>query len=95
MTRTLDLSLITLGDPATMTGGYLYHQRMAAAAPRHGAMLTFVSIPEQPFPLALAAGGSALARAMATKPAAILIDSIAAAYLALALARRGSRGVPL
>jgi len=33
MTRTR-VSLVTLGDPKKQTGGYLYHLRLAEAAPR-------------------------------------------------------------
>ncbi|MHB1006417.1 MAG: glycosyltransferase family 4 protein [Chloroflexota bacterium] len=96
MAGTLTLSLITLGDPAKVTGGYLYHQRMAAAAPRHGARIDFVSVPERPFPLPLSAGWSAM-RAAQGGPAsargrvdAILVDSIAAAYVAAPAVARQS-----
>ena len=31
----LVVSLVTLGSPEQLTGGYLYHRRMAEAAPDH------------------------------------------------------------
>ena len=58
MTRTLVAALVTLGDPGQLTGGYLYHRRMAERAARHDARVEFVSFPHRPFPLAaLAAPG--------------------------------------
>jgi hypothetical protein len=45
MTRTLLAALVTLGDPGTLSGGYLYHRRLADLAPRHAARLDFVSVP--------------------------------------------------
>ena len=56
MTRTLLAALITLGDPGRLTGGYLYHRRLAELAPRHEARLDFVSFPDRPFPLAILDG---------------------------------------
>jgi glycosyltransferase involved in cell wall biosynthesis len=78
----LMVSLITLGDPATLTGGYLYHRRIAALAPRSGARVGFVSVPAAPFPLPLAAGPLVLRRLAAQRPDVLLLDSIAAGYLA-------------
>ena len=76
------VSLITLGDPGTLTGGYLYHRRIAALAPRFGARIRFVSVPPAPFPLPLAAGPLVLRRLAVQHPDLVLIDSIAAGYLA-------------
>ena len=95
MTRTLLVSLVTLGDPERLTGGYLYHRRMAELAPEHGAELRFVPVPDRPFPLPALAGGSVLRRALqppvavaATPPLTgrdradvVVLDSIAAAFL--------------
>ncbi|MDQ4024612.1 MAG: hypothetical protein M3217_03840, partial [Actinomycetota bacterium] len=50
MTR-MQISLVTLGDPGTQTGGYLYHRRLADAAAAHDAAVRFVSFPDHPFPL--------------------------------------------
>src|ERR1700687_4844878 len=74
--------LITLGDPGRLTGGYLYHLRMAELAPRNAARVDFVSFPERPFPLAAFAAGSAARRLRELDPHAILLDSIAAAFYA-------------
>jgi glycosyltransferase involved in cell wall biosynthesis len=81
MIRMLSISLITLGDPGQVTGGYLYHRRMAEAASAHDARLRFVSFPALPFPLPAARAGAVLRRACS--PADIVVlDSIAAAFLA-------------
>lgn len=78
----LVISLITLGDPKRLTGGYLYHLRMAEAAPEHGARIVFESFPERPFPLAAAAGPALLRRTRAAGAHVLLLDSIAAAFAA-------------
>ena len=78
----LMVSLVTLGDPATLTGGYLYHQRIAALAPRFGACVRFVSLPAGPFPLPVGAGPLVLRRVARQRPDVLLLDSIAAGYLA-------------
>jgi glycosyltransferase involved in cell wall biosynthesis len=82
------VSCITLGDPQRLTGGYLYHLRMAEMASSHGARWAFVSIPDRPFVLGIAAGRRVLAEAAAQHPDVILLDSIAAAMVAPWLAVR-------
>ncbi|MFN2587654.1 MAG: glycosyltransferase family 4 protein [Actinomycetota bacterium] len=72
------VSLVTLGDPGTQTGGYLYHRRLAGAAPRHGADFGFVSFPGRPFPLPAASGRDVLTAVSAAD--VVVVDSIAAAY---------------
>jgi glycosyltransferase involved in cell wall biosynthesis len=84
----LVLSLVTLGDPRRLTGGYLYHLRMAAAAPAHGARVVFVSFPPRRFPLPALAGPRVLGRARRRRVHAILLDSIAAAFAGPWLAAR-------
>jgi glycosyltransferase involved in cell wall biosynthesis len=74
------LCLVTLGDPRRLTGGYLYHLRMAEAAGRHGARIVFVSFPERRFPLAALAAPRVMRRARRLGARAILLDSIAAAF---------------
>lgn len=81
MTRMLTISLITLGDPARLTGGYLYHRRMAELAPRFAARIEFVSFPQHPFPLPLLSGGRVLRQSRRAGPDVTLLDSIAAAYI--------------
>jgi glycosyltransferase involved in cell wall biosynthesis len=90
----LVLSLITLGDPRRLSGGYLYHLRMAEAAPAHQAQLRFLSFPEWPFPLAALRGPAMLRRAEEGGARAVLLDSIAAAFAGPALTMRRPR-VPL
>ena len=82
MNPPLRLALVTLGEPTRLTGGYLYHVRLAELAGRHGARVDFVSFPEWPFPWPLLQGGRVLAEVRQKGAQAILLDSIAAAYLA-------------
>lgn len=74
------VSLVTLGDPGTPTGGYLYHRRLAEAAPTYAGQIRFVSFPDAAFPLPIAAGRGVLADA--ARDDVVLVDSIAAAYAA-------------
>jgi hypothetical protein len=76
----LAVALVTLGSPEQLTGGYLYHRRMAELAPRHGARLDLVSVPALPFPLPAAMAGRALRRA--AQADVLVVDSIAAAFIA-------------
>jgi glycosyltransferase involved in cell wall biosynthesis len=78
----LSVLLITLGDPDTPTGGYLYHRRLAELAPRHGARLVFGSFPAWPFPFPVLAGPRLLRSVSRQRPDVIVLDSIAAAFLA-------------
>src|SRR5215216_5560769 len=87
MTRTLTVSLVTLGDPGRLTGGYRYHRRMAELAPACGASVRFVSFPDRRFPLPALAGPSVRRQTRAAD--VVALDSIAAAYLGPWLARRG------
>jgi glycosyltransferase involved in cell wall biosynthesis len=78
----LSVSLVTLGDPSQLTGGYLYHRRMAEAAPSRGAKVRFVSFPAWPFPLPAARSGPVLRQACSPGTDVVVLDSIAAAFLA-------------
>ena len=66
----LVVSLVTLGSPEQLTGGYLYHRRMADAAPVHEARVEFVSARRAHDPFAAARGD------------VVLVDSIAAPVVA-------------
>jgi glycosyltransferase involved in cell wall biosynthesis len=90
----LVLPLITLGDPGRLSGGYLYHLRMANAASSHAARISFLSLPEWPFPLAALRGAAVLRRAEQLEASAVLLDSIATAFAGPALALRRLR-VPM
>ncbi len=90
----LSVSLITLGDPQQLTGGYLYHRRMAEAAPAHGAQIRFLSLPASPFPAPAAHAGPVLRQACSSSTDVVVLDSIAAAFLAPQLVLR-SPEVPL
>ncbi|HXF35964.1 MAG TPA: glycosyltransferase family 4 protein, partial [Actinomycetota bacterium] len=87
------LPLLTLGDPGRLTGGYLYHRRLAELAPRFGARVPFVPFPERRFPIPVVDAPTLLARATLGADA-VLVDSIVAAFVGpwLALHRVG---VPL
>ncbi|MBV9207667.1 MAG: glycosyltransferase family 4 protein [Actinobacteria bacterium] len=85
MTRTaphrLSISLVTLGDPDTLTGGYLYHRRLAELAPRHGARVVFASFPAWPFPFPVLYAPRMARVLSAQRPDVVVLDSIAAAFL--------------
>src|SRR5215471_10119981 len=89
MNKTLRAVLITLGDPRKLTGGYLYHRRMAELAPLCDARLSFASFPEWPFPVPAMAAWAVLRRAYRSRPHVLVVDSIAASFLGpwLSLAR--------
>lgn len=91
----LMVALLTLGDPGRLTGGYLYHQRMAEAAPRHNARVVFISLPERPFPLGVLDAPAAFARAARLGADLVALDSIVAAACGPWLALRPSSPVPL
>ena len=76
----LSTSLVTLGDPGQLTGGYLYHRRMAEGAPEHDATVRFVSFPAAPFPTPALWGRRVLADAERGADV-VVVDSIAAAFL--------------
>lgn len=78
----LEAVLITLGDPATLTGGYLFHRRLAELAPAHAARLEFASVPDRPFPLAIVDGPRVLGATARLRPDVVVIDSIAACFIA-------------
>ena len=67
----LVVSLLTLGSPEQLTGGYLYHRRMAELAGGHDARIDFLPLPVLYNPFA------AVPRADV-----VLVDSIAAAHVA-------------
>ena len=84
----MTIALLTLGDPGRLTGGYLYHQRLARLAPRHDSRIAFVSFPDRPFPLAALAAPAVLRRSRALGAHVLVLDSIAAAFLGPWLAIR-------
>src|SRR4051794_2165101 len=63
----LDVALVTLGSPDQLTGGYLYHRRLAEAASQYNARIEFVSagIVGRPF-------------RRRARPDVVVVDSIAA-----------------
>jgi len=82
MTRTLRAVLVTLGDPRQLTGGYLFHRRLAELAPAHAARLEFVSFAERAFPLALAEARRVIDEIQRRAPDVVVVDSIMAWCLA-------------
>ena len=81
MTRT-QVTLLTVGDTSRVTGGYLFHRRLAERAPEHGAELRFVSIPDLPLPWATAAGPRWLLASATRRADVLVLDSIAASAAA-------------
>ena len=63
-----------------MTGGFLYHRRLAEKLPDFGFELEFLSFPEWRFPCPAAALPWILGRLMRARPAAVIVDSLIAAY---------------
>jgi glycosyltransferase involved in cell wall biosynthesis len=82
----LTVGLITLGDPATLTGGYRYHRRMAELAARNDARIIFASLPPR---LPFLYGHRVLRTARGAD--VVLVDSIAAAFVAPWLVRHRPR----
>jgi glycosyltransferase involved in cell wall biosynthesis len=76
------VSLVTLGSPDQVTGGYLYHRRMADAARSHGAEVLFVSFPDRPFVAAARRAAGVIAAARRQGAHVVVVDSIAAGLLA-------------
>jgi glycosyltransferase involved in cell wall biosynthesis len=64
VTSRMLVSLVTLGDPGRLTGGYLYHLRMAELAGDQDAEVRFVPVPDRPFPLGMLAGPAVLRQAV-------------------------------
>jgi glycosyltransferase involved in cell wall biosynthesis len=75
---TLLVSLVTRGSPAQLTGGHLYHRRMAEAAPARDATVEFVSLSRWQNPLPRSRG-------------VIVVDSITAWSVAPWVLRRPDR----
>ena len=78
MTKTI--VLITQGDPGKLTGGFLYHQKLAELFPEFGCKLEFLSFPEWRFPLPFAALPLVLREWRQARPDATLVDSLIACY---------------
>lgn len=78
----LEVYLLTRGSPSSLTGGHLYHRRMAEAACAHDASITFGQ--------AGLRSGSAVDRFDV-----VVVDSITAWRLAAQVSRRGPDGPPL
>lgn len=68
--------LVTLGDPQTLSGGYLFHLRLAELAPERDSELSFFSFPGRAFPAPISSG-AAMVKAAASVDV-VVVDSIAA-----------------
>jgi glycosyltransferase involved in cell wall biosynthesis len=86
MTRT-QLALLTLGDPERVTGGYLFHRRLADRAGQHGMAIEFLSVPNLPLAWAMLSGPAWLRHPALDGAEALVLDSIAAAPAAPWLGR--------
>lgn len=83
----LRVILVTLGDPNQLTGGYLFHRRLAELAPRHNATLEFASFRQRSFPLSILDTGRVLEEVERRQPDVVVVDSI----VAWCFAARGPR----
>jgi glycosyltransferase involved in cell wall biosynthesis len=70
-----------------LTGGYLFHRRLAELAPAHGASLEFVSFPERSFPLAIFDARRVIDEIERRRPNVVVLDSIVAWGLAFTAPR--------
>jgi glycosyltransferase involved in cell wall biosynthesis len=76
MTRMLRAVLVTLGDPRQLTGGYLFHRRLAELAASHAASLEFVSVSERAFPLGMVEAPGVIRAVEQRQPEVVVVDSI-------------------
>src|SRR5919206_1770413 len=91
MTRMLTAALLTLGDPNTLSGGYLFHRRLSDLAPQEDARLVFASFPVRPFPLAIADAPRVFRLPQVRAADVLVLDSIAAAFAGPFLSLRPPR----
>lgn len=90
MTRTLELPLLTLGDPGQLSGGHVYQRRIAGAATGYDFAIRFVPLPPGAFLRQSLAAHAALVEAFRRSAAAVLVDSIVAACCAPSLVLKRS-----
>jgi len=83
------VTFVTEGDPSRVSGGSLYHRRLAELAPTQGAVVRYVSVPSRPFPLGVLTGRRVL-RDAAADADVVVVDSLASNTLGpwIAAARR-------
>lgn len=86
----LKVAIVTIGDPNRITGGYLYLRRMADAATRHGCEAFFASLPDLPFPFPALHAQGLWRSVLASMPDIVVIDSLAACYLAGVVRKKGN-----
>lgn len=72
----LRVTFVTEGDPSRISGGSLYHRRLAELAPTQDATVRFVSVPSRPFPLGALAGRRVLREAFDGADV-VVVDSLA------------------
>jgi glycosyltransferase involved in cell wall biosynthesis len=91
MVEGMQVTIVTEGDPDRMSGGFLYHRRVADRAGDHGASVRFASVPQRPFPLAVVDGPAVMRTAVAGADV-VVVDSLASntlgPWLAVGLGRR-------
>jgi glycosyltransferase involved in cell wall biosynthesis len=85
MSENLRLSLITVGDPTRLTGGFLYHHRVRQKAPLMRGEIEVLSLPDLRFPLPILGLPRILWSLYRSPPDVVLLDSLAAAFVAPAL----------
>ena len=90
----MQVAVVTEGDPDRVSGGAIYHRRVADLAGDNGATVRFVSVPTRPFPLAVVDGPSVMRRATAGADV-VVVDSLASNTLGPWLALGAGRRTPL
>jgi glycosyltransferase involved in cell wall biosynthesis len=63
-----------------LSGGFLYHRRLAELAPQFGARVEFISFPDWPFPAPFLSVPRVLREWRRLRPDATLLDSLVAGY---------------
>ena len=90
----MQVAVVTEGDPDRVSGGAIYHRRVADLAGDNGATVRVVSVPTRPFPLAVVDGPSVMRRATAGADV-VVVDSLASNTLGPWLALGAGRRTPL
>ncbi|MGI9028599.1 MAG: glycosyltransferase family 4 protein [Ilumatobacteraceae bacterium] len=90
----LRIALVTQGDPDRVSGGSIYHRRIAELADAHGAEIRFVVMPSRPFPLAIVDGPAALREAREGADV-MVVDSLASNTLGPWISAGLGRDVPI
>src|SRR5262249_31868833 len=76
-------ALVTLGDPGTLTGGFLVYRRLAELAPAHASRLEFTPFSGRPVPPPILDSSPVLREIERMHAGGVVLDSMAAAFMAM------------